>query len=116
MRMRLIEIFLILVMSQSVYASDDQERIYLTQVLNQLHAIKPLIVAAAREQPTCNRVKFHYTRFRRPDGKVSNGIIDDINEIENGIKEKLYQSSISPHTFKPIKGDYVESSNGEKKA
>ena len=116
MKIKTIFFISILAISHSIYASDEQERIYLTQVLNQLNAIKPLLVSAAREQPTSNRVTFHYTKFRHSDGKISNGIIEDINEIENGIREKLHYSSRSPHTFKPIKGDYVKSFHGEKKS
>lgn len=105
----------ILMISHGVYASDDREKMYLTQVLNQLSAIKPLLVSAAREQSSINRVKFHYTKFKSSNGKISNGVIDDINEIEKGIREKLNHAPHSPHVFKPIKGDYIPSFHTEPK-
>lgn len=101
--------------STTVLANEEQERIYLTQMLNQLQAIKPLVVAAAKEQPKENRIQFHYTRYRDVNGKIHNGLIEDINEIENGIKEKISQPS-APHTFNPIRGDYVDHHDRSSKA
>lgn len=92
------------------FAGEENERIYLIQILNQLHAIKPLIVAAAKEQPKTNRIKFHYTRYRDMNG-IHNGLLDDINAIEMGIKEKLHQLPHSPHFVESIKGDYIERAN-----
>jgi RAQPRD family integrative conjugative element protein len=93
--------------SLNAIAGEAEERIYLTQIINQLHAIKPLIVAASKEQPKKNRIQFHYTSYRDLNGKQHNGLLDDINEIENGIKEKLEKIPSAPHTFQPIKGDYI---------
>jgi RAQPRD family integrative conjugative element protein len=93
--------------SLNVFAVESEERIYLTQIINQLHAIKPLIVSASKEQPKTNRIQFHYTSYRDLNGKKHNGLLDDINEIENGIKEKLEKIPSAPHTFQPIKGDYI---------
>lgn len=90
------------------FAGAEEERIYLIQILNQLHAMKPLIVKAANEQPKTNRIKFHYTKYRDANGHTHNGLIEDINEIEKGIKEKLHQSPSAPRHIQPIKGDYIE--------
>jgi RAQPRD family integrative conjugative element protein len=94
-------------LSLNVFAGEAEERIYLTQIINQLHAIKPLIVAANKEQPKTNRIQFHYTSYRDLNEKQHNGLLDDINEIENGIKEKLEKIPSAPHTFRQIKGDYI---------
>jgi RAQPRD family integrative conjugative element protein len=89
------------------FANEEQERIYLTQIVNQLNAIKPLITSAAREQHRYNRIQFHYTRYRDSNGKIHNGLLEDINAIENGIREKLDHSTRSQRQFQPLKGDYV---------
>ena len=94
--------------SMPLFASEEMERIYLTQILNQLHAIKPLINQAAKEQPKVNRVQFHYTQYRDADGKLNHGLIEDVNEIEKGIREKLHDTPSAPHLIKLIKGDYIE--------
>lgn len=87
-------------------ATKTLERSYLLQIINQLEAIKPLILAAKKEQLPNLRLQFHYTAYY-DDGKKHNGLLEDINEIEQGIKEKLSQSSMEPHRFIPIKGDYI---------
>ena len=99
---------LIVLMSTQVLASDATERAYLTQILNQLQAIKPLIVSAAREQPATNRYQFHYVAFKDANGKNHHGLLDDINEMEKGLLDKLEKMPREPHSFQPIKGDYMD--------
>lgn len=100
--------------NQVVLAGDAEERMYLMQAMNQIQAVKPLLIAAAKEQPKTNRVKFHYTSFRGSDGKTHNGVMEDVAEIEKGIREKLHKISSEPHTFSPIKGDYMNDKNRER--
>jgi len=99
------------IMSMNLFASTEQEKIYLTQILNQLNAMKPLIVAAAYEQPKTNRIQFHYTSYKDATGKSHNGLLNDVNEIENGIQEKLNHIPEEPHILLPLKGDYIEHHN-----
>lgn len=98
-------------LSIRTFASEYLEDVYLVQIINQLESLKPLIIAAKNEQPNNLRIKFHYTSYRDASNKLHNGILEDINEIEKGIKEKLNQTSNEPRRFMPIKGDYV---NNEK--
>ncbi|MEO8402578.1 MAG: RAQPRD family integrative conjugative element protein [Gammaproteobacteria bacterium] len=107
---------LITLLSLSANATEEQERIYLTQMLNQLNALKPLIVSAAREQPRDNRTQFHYTHFRDANGKTQNGLLEDINEIEKGILEKLDHTPSAPHSIQPIKGDFIDHNKESKTA
>ena len=86
-------------------ASETLEKSYLIQMINQLEAMKPLVLAAKHEQLTNLRLQFHYTSYYDSHGK-HNGLFEDINAIEQGIKDKLSQTSIEPHRFAPIKGDY----------
>lgn len=72
------------------------------------------IMQAAKEQPKTNRVQFHYTAFRDVTGH-HNGLLEDINAIEKGIREKLHDTPNAPHLIKPIKGDYIEHTNSRTK-
>lgn len=89
------------------YGAEEKERIYLTQILNQLDAIKPLILAAQKEQPATNRIKFHYVGYRDYQGKQHSGLLEDINAIYSGIREKLDHAPVEGRIFVPIHGDYL---------
>jgi len=110
MKINLLFIFsiAICIISSSALASDQKEKIYLTQMINQLDSLKPLIVAASKEQSSQARIRFHYTSYNDIDGKPHNGLLDDINEIEKGIQEKLNDNLNEPHSFQAIKGDYLD--------
>ena len=68
-------------------ASEENEKVYLVQIINQLDAIKPLIIAAKNEQAKNIRVQFHYTAFRDSNGKLHNGLLEDIAEIKKVLKK-----------------------------
>lgn len=103
--------FVISFLSIQGYANEKNERAYLIQMFNQLESLKPLVVAASKEQPNNLRIMFHYTAYKDTANVLHNGLLEDINEIEKGIKDKLNQISIEPHRFTIIKGDY----NGDAK-
>lgn len=108
----LIPLFL-LITATSSFADEAKERIYLVQILNQLDAVQPIILAAAKEQPKNIRIQFHYTRYTDAKGQVHNGLLEDIQAIRAGIEQKLNQTSVEPRVVQPIKGDYFLSpSNG----
>ncbi len=94
------------------FADATQEKIYLVQILNQLNAMQPLVLAAQQAQPFNTRIQFHYTHYRDTDGHLCNGLLDDITAIKKGITEKLNQPAIEPRTVKPIKGDYLDTKSG----
>jgi RAQPRD family integrative conjugative element protein len=100
-------IFLLLTITSTSFASEKQEREYLLQLLNQLDAMQPLIIAAEKEQPKNLRVQFHYTKFKDSEGQIHNGLLEDIEAIRGGIKEKLNETQIEPRVVTPIAGDYV---------
>jgi RAQPRD family integrative conjugative element protein len=97
--------------SLQVLANDAREKVYLIQMMNQLDALKPLIIAADNEQIKNARVKFHYTSYRDSNGKPHNGLLEDINEIKVGIQERVNQTMSEPHRFIAIKGDYLDFKN-----
>lgn len=107
MRSRITTVVMLLFICINAMAGESQEDIYLKQILNQLEAIKPLIMSSSKEQANNTRIQFHYYAYRNLTGK-HNGLFEDINEIERGIKAKLNEASIEPRHFEPIKGDYVK--------
>ena len=90
------------------FASQAQEKMYLTQILNQLNAMQPLILSAQRAQPANTRIQFHYHRYRDNTGHWHNGLWEDVQAIKTGILEKLNHTSTEPRVFAPVKGDYVQ--------
>ncbi len=110
-KMTLIVAILTGICSLQAVASDAKEKIYLTQMINQLNALKPLIIAANKEQENDLRVKFHYVSYRDSNGNIHNGLLEDINEIQNGIQAKLNRTINEPHHFQSIKGDYLDFKN-----
>jgi RAQPRD family integrative conjugative element protein len=109
--MKIVLIILMSLFSVSAIASDTQQKVYLVQIINQLDSIKPLIIAAAKEQDKSSRVQFHYVAYLDYTGKVHNGLLEDINEIKSGIQDKLNQTGSEPHHFQAIKGDYLNLTN-----
>ena len=101
-------------MATNCFANEAQEKIYLTQILNQLNAIQPFIIAAEKEQPKNTRIQFHYTKFHDSQGQLHNGLLEDIQSIKAGIEEKLNQIPVEPRTAIPISGDYLPSSGDNK--
>lgn len=92
----------------SSLASQEQERIYLVQLMNQLDAMTPMVLAAAREQPKNLRVQFHYTAWRDNKGQLHNGLLEDINDIKAGIRQKLNDPSSESRAINPVLGDYLD--------
>ncbi len=95
----------------SSLASAEQERLYLVQLMNQLDAMMPMILAAQREQPPNLRLQFHYTAWRDNKGQLHNGLLQDVNAIKNGIREKLNGITEEPRVVRPILGDYLDKAN-----
>lgn len=88
--------FCTLFFSIPMLACESDETSYLVQMINQLEALKPLVLAAAKVQPKNLRISFNYT-----------ALLKDINEIEKGIEANLTDIPKEPRQFEPIKGDYL---------
>ncbi len=93
--------------SMPSYATVAKERMYLTQVFNELNAIQPLLLAARAAQPKNLRAQFHYTKFQDSHGHWHNGLLDDVQAIRGGIQQQLNGMPVEPRAFAPIKGDYL---------
>lgn len=98
---------IVICISHPAFAEENQEKIYLIQMIHQLEALKKLTMAAEKEQVINSRIQFHYRAYVDSSNKLHNGLFEDIHEIEKGIKEKLQQTTTEPHRFQAIKGDYV---------
>lgn len=95
------------------FASPELERVYLLQMKHQIEAIKTTLIAAKKEQNPEARVVFHYTSYRDAKGLWHNGLLEDLEQMETGIQEKLEGVSIEPRTVPPIAGDYEEAVEAE---
>jgi RAQPRD family integrative conjugative element protein len=101
---------LVVAFTSSVCLADEvKERMYLIQIINQLDAIQPLILAAQHEQPPNTRIHFHYTKFNNNQGQICNGLLEDIQNIKSGVNEELNSVAIEPRAIKPLNGDYIDS-------
>lgn len=85
----------------------DAEKAYLVQIMNQLDALQPLILAAQKSQLPDKRVQFHYSRYQDNEGNEHNGLLEDVAAIKAGITQYLNQPAIEPRTVQPLQGDYL---------
>ncbi len=88
-------------------ASAKVEKIYLTQLVNQLDAMKPLIIAASKQQPKTNRLFFHYIGYRDAKHTWHTGLLDEINQIQKVIQLKLDHAPAEPTMLSSIQADYI---------
>ncbi len=89
-------------------ASPELESVYLTHLVHQLEAMKPMIEAARHQQSPNQRVKFHYTAWTDAQGNKHAGLLDDVNAIQQGIQAKLNHPVLTPKILPSISGDYEE--------
>jgi RAQPRD family integrative conjugative element protein len=89
-------------------ANETHEKMYLTQIIHQLEAMKPWVLSANHAQEKNARIQFHYLSYRDFKGLLHPGLLDDINAIQKGIEAKLNDEIPEPRHFPAIKGDYLE--------
>lgn len=78
------------------YADTELENTSLARIRNILNSLTPLINEAELQQDKSMRVQFRYEWLR-----------SDINQIKQGIDQKLNTPSVQPRVIQPIKGDYL---------
>lgn len=98
---------LITFFNTSAFANEEKERAYLFQLLNQLEAMKPLVISVSKEQSKTTRRPFNYMGYCDSHGKFHNGLINSINQIEQEIHTELYHLTVEPHKLPAIKDDYL---------
>lgn len=92
-----------------IYANSEQMNETLVRIIHQLQAIKPLIAKAEEEQPQNPRVKVHFDRFQDANGEWHNGLLQDITEIEQALKQIVNQEGIEPRSYSSMKDDFINS-------
>lgn len=88
--------------------TNNDEKAYLIQIINQLDALKPLILAAQNAQLSDKRVQFHYTRYQDSQGQLHNGLLEDTESVKAGVVQYLNQPTVEPRTVRPLQGDYLD--------
>ncbi len=68
----------------------------LREALNDLEIAKSDMMQAKKQEPTNERIQFHYDE-----------LIADLNKIESGIQAKFKATSMEPRVLAPITGDYL---------
>ncbi len=91
----------------NAFASEEQEKMYLTPIINELDAIQPLILAAQAEQAKNTRIQVHYTQYHDSQGQLHNGLLEDVQTIKAGIVQVLNHVPMEPRVITPIQGDYI---------
>ncbi|MCD6047009.1 MAG: hypothetical protein K0S08_656 [Gammaproteobacteria bacterium] len=86
----------------------NDEKAYLIQIINQLDALQPLILAAQQAQLTDKRVTFHYTHYQDNQGQTHNGLLEDTQSIKAGVIQYLNQPTVEPRVVQPLQGDYLD--------
>lgn len=76
-------------------ADADGERAALARIIQELHAIDPLIAEAASQANSDARVRFQYDWLRQ-----------DFDRIRLGIQEHIDAPRSEPRSFPPLRGDY----------
>jgi RAQPRD family integrative conjugative element protein len=69
---------------------------YLQRAMSELAAAKVYVQKAKQQQPSNERVVFHY-----------DWVLSDIDKIQGGIEQKFDMPRIQPRIIKPVKGDYI---------
>ncbi len=68
----------------------------LREAINEIEVVKSDVRQAKKQEPTNERVQFHYDE-----------LIADLNKVESGIQAKFEESPVEPRALEPITGDYL---------
>ncbi len=96
--------------TEPVSASESTFRDSLVGIINQLQAMKPLIVQAENAQPPHARVQLHFTPWQSADGQWHSGLQTDLNQIQAALIAALNTTQVEPRTVLPLKADFIDSS------
>ena len=96
MKLRALILLFVASFASISYADTEIENATLARIRNVLNSLTPLINEAEQQQDKNARMQFRYDWLRA-----------DINQIKQGLEQKLGNPSIQPRTVTPIKGDYL---------
>ena len=83
-------------------ANPEAEKVYLIQIVNQLDAMQPLIMAASDAQLPDQRITFHYQQYHDNQGHLHNGLLEDVQAVKAGILEHLHSPAIEPRLVRRL--------------
>ena len=89
------------------HADTEQMNETLLRIVNQLDAILPLIDEAERQQPQNERFMFHFSEFEGSDGKIHQGLREDVMSMKEALIQQMNAPSVDPDTVSPISNDFI---------
>lgn len=89
------------------HASDAELNTTLVRVINQLHAILPLLDEAEDEIEPNARIRLHIDSFEGSDGARHPGVRDDLKSMRNALIDYINKPAIEPKTVKPLAFDFI---------
>lgn len=95
----------LILLASSALATPEQERVYLLQLLHQIDALQPTLLAAEKAQDKTARVQFHYTAYQDASGQHHNGVKEDLQQIRSGIQAQLNSIAVEPRSLPPMDED-----------
>lgn len=88
------------------FCDEDQMKIPLVKIVNQLESIKPLITQAEGEQSQNPKAMIHFEDWTDNEG-LHHGFRTDLTEMQQGLLEAINQESIDPRALPSLQGDFV---------
>lgn len=108
MKIVLIALFVFgLVATNSARADSEQMKQTLSEIVDQLNAIKPLINQAESEQGEHERYSFHFEDWIDARGAAHAGLKEDIETLQDSLTDAINKNSVDPRRIQPIKNDFI---------
>lgn len=101
---------ILLSFSSTVFADDAQMKESLTEMIEQLQALKPLISQAEKAQPENPSISIHFDSWVDSKGIHHNGLRQDIDLIQKGLIDAVNRQAIEPRRYDPITNDFLGAS------
>jgi RAQPRD family integrative conjugative element protein len=95
------------VLSLPAFCDQDQMKITLVKMVNQLEAMKPLITEAERQQSENPRIVLHFEDWTDSEGELHHGFRTDLEAMQTGLLEIINQEDTDPRSLPSLKGDFV---------
>jgi RAQPRD family integrative conjugative element protein len=90
-----------------MFADNAQMNETLAMIVNQLEAIKPLIIKAEQQQTDHPRYTIHFDAWVDARGVKHHGLSDDINLIQTALIQAINRENQDPRSYQPLSDDFV---------
>ena len=90
------------------WATEQQMKETLVQIIEQIESIKPLINQADLEQDKGSRIQVHFDDFKDSEGNRHQGLKSDINAIQHALIDIVNQQGLEERKVGPIQGDFIK--------